>query len=269
MPPVEIASAHGFDAASLAAAFTAGYQDYWFPITIDDDGFSRMTTMYDVDLAGSRVARDGTAIVGIALLARRGPEGWVGGLGIATPHRRRGIGLALMEAVIDEARAYGLRRLTLEVLEQNEPARRLYERLGFRLERMLDIWTIPGELSAETAPAADVDEALDRIAVLRAHVEPWQRARETIEHQRGLGDDVRAAATDAGAIVWSPTGGRPSVLQLAAGERAARDVLLATALAGSEGGMWLNVPEGDPAATGLADLGGVVPARQLELALVL
>jgi ribosomal protein S18 acetylase RimI-like enzyme len=43
----------------------------------------------------------------------------------------RGIGTAIIEEMLDEARALGL-PATLRVLKNN-PARRLYERLGFRI----------------------------------------------------------------------------------------------------------------------------------------
>lgn len=46
-------------------------------------------------------------------------------------HRRRGIGTALIAAVEAEARARGAVKLTLEVLDGNASARRLYETLGF------------------------------------------------------------------------------------------------------------------------------------------
>ena len=45
--------------------------------------------------------------------------------------RGRGIGTALLHHVLAEARQLGARRATLEVRASNEPARRLYERLGF------------------------------------------------------------------------------------------------------------------------------------------
>ena len=45
--------------------------------------------------------------------------------------RTQGIGSALLTRVLDEARALGARRATLEVRASNEGARRLYERFGF------------------------------------------------------------------------------------------------------------------------------------------
>jgi len=45
--------------------------------------------------------------------------------------RAQGIGTALLQHVLAEARRLGARRATLEVRASNERARRLYERLGF------------------------------------------------------------------------------------------------------------------------------------------
>ena len=44
----------------------------------------------------------------------------------------RGIGTALLMRAADRARAQGYRQLVLDVIEENDAARRLYERLGFR-----------------------------------------------------------------------------------------------------------------------------------------
>jgi RimJ/RimL family protein N-acetyltransferase len=48
--------------------------------------------------------------------------------------RGRGVGRALIDAAIDEARRRGARRLTLRVFAPNEVARRLYESAGFEVE---------------------------------------------------------------------------------------------------------------------------------------
>jgi ribosomal protein S18 acetylase RimI-like enzyme len=58
----------------------------------------------------------------------------VNGLAVDQSRRRGGVGRALMEAAIAEARGRGARRLTLRVLGPNEAARRLYESVGFETE---------------------------------------------------------------------------------------------------------------------------------------
>ncbi|HEX7037880.1 MAG TPA: GNAT family N-acetyltransferase [Pseudomonadales bacterium] len=51
---------------------------------------------------------------------------------VAPEHRGRGIGAALLARVVDWARERGARRVALAVTCGNSPARRLYERAGFR-----------------------------------------------------------------------------------------------------------------------------------------
>ena len=73
-----------------------------------------------------------------------GPVGIVGGyeaepgtielisMWVSPAARGRGIGQALVEAVVGRARARGLSRVHLWVTESNHSARRLYERCGFQ-----------------------------------------------------------------------------------------------------------------------------------------
>jgi ribosomal-protein-alanine N-acetyltransferase len=52
---------------------------------------------------------------------------------IAPRYRGTGVGTAMIARVAETSRGRGARRLFLEVREDNEPARRLYARHGFRL----------------------------------------------------------------------------------------------------------------------------------------
>ncbi|GAA2144406.1 GNAT family N-acetyltransferase [Kitasatospora kazusensis] len=56
------------------------------------------------------------------------------GLAVSPGARGRGIGRSLVEAACEQARAEGIRRMTLRVLAHNAPARRLYGRCGFQVD---------------------------------------------------------------------------------------------------------------------------------------
>jgi len=56
------------------------------------------------------------------------------GLMVASDHRRRGVGRALLKTAVSWARENGIRKLELHVFPHNEPAIRLYEEFGFERE---------------------------------------------------------------------------------------------------------------------------------------
>ena len=60
--------------------------------------------------------------------------GWTDMMNVAVhpDYRRRGIGEALVEELIVRLKAMGNECLTLEVRASNEPAKQLYDKLGFR-----------------------------------------------------------------------------------------------------------------------------------------
>jgi hypothetical protein len=97
-----------------------------------------------IDLQASRIVRISGADAGIALVSRRGDESRVAAFGIGIEHRRRGIGNALVDQLVSDARGRGDRRMVLECIEQNPAAVRLYEGKGFRRQRRLLGFTSPG-----------------------------------------------------------------------------------------------------------------------------
>jgi ribosomal protein S18 acetylase RimI-like enzyme len=83
----------------------------------------------------------------------------VTGLAVEPAAQRAGTGRALMEALIEEAGRRGGLRMTLRVFAHNEPAVRLYERLGFVVEGIFR-----GEFRAGDEYIDDVFMALDLTA---------------------------------------------------------------------------------------------------------
>lgn len=63
-------------------------------------------------------------------------------------YQRRGIAFALMQAALDLVRQKGGAFAVLQVDDTNEVARRLYVRIGFRVERAFTRWIRPAHLSA-------------------------------------------------------------------------------------------------------------------------
>lgn len=258
---MKLEPASRFSYAELAEIFNAGYEGYVTPFTLDEAAFRFMSTTWDDDLDASRVAVVDGAPAGICKLAVRGARGWIAGVGVSVPQRGKGIGEALMRAVLDEAAGRGVREVWLEVLVQNEPAIRLYEKLGFVQVRDLEIWTL-GELVFRKHKVRPVplEPAQARIARERRWREPWQRADQTVANL----DAVEALESERGCVLFRRTGERVSLLQGVAEDDAAARELLAS-LPPDASVQWLNAPVGDPFSAAIASLGGALAFRQHEL----
>lgn len=77
------------------------------------------------------VAEEDGAVVGYVVAHAAADEGEILNLGVAPPHRHRGVGRALVERVLALLAQQGVRVVYLEVRESNTVARRLYQSLGF------------------------------------------------------------------------------------------------------------------------------------------
>ena len=108
------------------------------PIEEDLFGAERWTPgMFRTELDAGHyylVARDedGT-LLGYGGLAVYPPEGWVNNLAVRREAQRRGVGAALLEALLAEAKRREVRMVLLEVAATNEPAQQLYQRYGFEV----------------------------------------------------------------------------------------------------------------------------------------
>jgi ribosomal protein S18 acetylase RimI-like enzyme len=262
MTTIALEPASRWTYAELAEIFNAGYEGYYTPFTLDEAAFRLMSTMWDDDLDASRVALVDGEPAGICKLAIRGDRGWIAGIGVATAHRGHGLGEELMHGVLDVARERGLREVWLEVLIQNTPAIRLYEKLGFEHVRDLEVWTLDGVSGEEDAVRrVPLEQAQERIRRDRTAREPWQRADETVAHL----DEVEGSESDGGAVIHRSKGGRTSLLQgVARDEAAARSLVRAI---GDAPLQWLNGPDGDPFNAAIEALGGTLAHRQHELLL--
>jgi len=166
---------------AYAAAITAAFEGYVVPINFTTSVLARRVRVEQQDLECSLVALEGGEAVGVAGLAVRGRRGWVSSFGVVPAWRRHGLGRRLMSALVERARAYGLRQLLLEVIEGNTAARRLYEGAGMRVTRDLLVLDRPadyeprGALRGGALREASAEELLRHY--WRLHPEPpaWQR----------------------------------------------------------------------------------------------
>ncbi len=89
-----------------------------------------------VQMGWSLGAYEGPDLVGLAVAEPRpwNRSVWVWELGVATAHRRRGIGRRLIDGLARRAKEAGYRVLVCETQATNAPAIDFYRAVGFRLE---------------------------------------------------------------------------------------------------------------------------------------
>jgi GNAT superfamily N-acetyltransferase len=254
-------SARSLALPEYTALFNAAYEGYLVPFQIDESTATAMIDAFDLDADASRIAYcDGEAL-GLGNLGVRGEDAWIGGIGVVPEARRSGVGETLMRALHDQARERGIRRVWLEVIVENTGAFALYEKLGYRTVRDVQVWSLPLSVSeqsnAEHVSAADA-HAL--IRTLRTEREPWQRADRTVENY----GDARGLATAEGAALYRQPGDNVQLLQIAG---KAEPLLRALRVLGAVS--ILNLPEEDPATEAFRALGGSIPVSQHEMLLEL
>ena len=143
--------------------------------------------------------------------------------------------------------------MLLEVIVENEPAIALYEKLGFRKTRLLEVLTLD-RAEGGTAEEVELEEAG---RLIPAEPEPWQRDDDTVANLAG----VAALATGTAAVVYRTEGERVHLLQ--AGGEGVGDLI--TALRARGPILALNYPADGPVATALHDAGATLVLRQHEM----
>jgi GNAT superfamily N-acetyltransferase len=142
---------------------------------------------------------------GFAAAKRLGPQAWFLEVVYVRPAARgRGLGVELVREVARRAHTDGAEMLELDVLESNEHARRLYERLGFKtVERSLaaPIARLAGAEAVGPSFGAVYVQTDDASAVTRNVERILPRLGRSAEHEVGVPANgwvrVRADVTDA------------------------------------------------------------------------
>jgi len=259
---IQLRPATAVSASERAALFNAAYEGYLLPFHMDEATLAFMDDAFDLDLDASLIAnRDGEP-VGLGNLGVRGDDAWIGGVGVVPTARRSGVGEALMRGLHEQASERGVRRVWLEVIVENTGAFALYEKLGYRTIRDVEVWSLPaaedeGMEGVREVPAAD---AHARIRELRSGREPWQRADGTFAHYA----DARGLVADTGAAVFRQPGENVQLVQFAGDPEPLLRALRALGPVSV-----LNLPQEDAAASVLHAFGASVVVRQHEMLLEL
>lgn len=126
-----------YSSDELANILTHCFENYIVRFVLDGPAFAARFGAEDLSLNDSLIVTHRQEPVAVALIARRGRHSRVAAFSIRPEMRGQGLGKALMQRVVADARQRGDHRLSLEVIEGNEAALALYHRAGLRIVRTL------------------------------------------------------------------------------------------------------------------------------------
>lgn len=150
---VTLLPASRFTLEQLTEAYNQTRIDYIVPMPMNVARLREYIHTYDVDLDLSGVAMAGGEMLGLAMLGVRPGYTWITRLGVLPTTRRRGTGELLMGYLIGHSRRLGANHIILEVIQHNEPAYRLFLKLGFvEIRELLVIRRPPGPPQVEVPP---------------------------------------------------------------------------------------------------------------------
>jgi len=186
---IQIVPASSFSIEQLTAAYNQTRVDYLVPMPMNAARLAEYIHVYDVDMHRSLVAVDDGQILGLAMLGDRPGRAWITRLGVLPVKRRRGVGEALMRALLAAAGQGGIETTILEVIKNNVPAHTLFLKLGFHEIGELLILRRPPAPPAVVPPGRvrwlDRSEAL---ALLNTRIGPpaWTNETESFANADGV-----------------------------------------------------------------------------------
>ena len=177
-------SASKYSLPELVNLLNRGFEDYVVPIRFSADMFANMLRKDGIDLNDSRVLIADDQACGIALIACRPTRrtSRVAAMGIAKEMRAQRAGTWFMDRLIKD----GLQRddceLVLEVIEQNEPAVRLYRNAGFESIRRLVGFICKNKEAHEKSNLYEIEMAEMEYLLSQHGLSdlPWQLSGESI-----------------------------------------------------------------------------------------
>lgn len=186
--------ASSFSLEAFAALFTRSFENYFYPMTLTAESFAKRVRTEQLDLHHSVVLVLDDIPVGQATLGLRGDKAWCGGFGIVPEQRRKKLATPLLAEFIKQAREAGAKSLTLEVLQKNSAAQRLYANAGMQHRRDLRLleWkrdvnqTEQTTLNPTAIQTVNMPEIISSFYRLHPVYSAWQRDLPSLMLQRGL-----------------------------------------------------------------------------------
>lgn len=280
-------SCDGVPIEAIHRCVQGAFADYIVPMKLSLAQLRFVLTQRGFDPALSSLAYQGEEVVSFCLIGWDGAshtdQAYVIMAGTLPAYRQRGLSSQIFRSTGAALTELGVSTLRLEVIDGNEAALRLYEKIGFRRQRQLNCFTLQSPLARAGAPS-DVElrrfdpyPMVEHLETFRDWLPSWQNDFASLS--RVADQSITFGAFDRGqcigyGILLEPT---RTVAQLAVKAKHCRRGIgsaILRALSGSlpgGGPLWiLNLDSRDHASRGFLEAQGACPSTsQAEMALAL
>ena len=173
--------------AELTQAFNEAFSDYFVPLQLSEEAMAVKLRSESIDLRYSIGAFEDNQLKGFIL---HGIDTWSGrravynaGTGVVPDHRGKGLTQQLYAAIVPQLKEDGMVHHQLEVIEQNAPAIRVYEKVGFTRARTLSCFK--GRVEGVVNPALTFEEVtapdLEAYRLYWNFIPTWQNDTPAVE----------------------------------------------------------------------------------------
>ncbi|MDP4126631.1 MAG: GNAT family N-acetyltransferase [Bacillota bacterium] len=159
----------------LTESWNRCWHGYYYNMTYSQDHLIAWLYLSQVSLQYSCAIYVEDIVVGFSLLSLDGKDGWIAGACIDPNYRRLGLFAPLMRAQLNMATRLGLSRIFLEVLKTNTNALRVYQSVGFKITRELNLFRVEKKNN-------DLNRAVETSYIGPISLERYFETRDTFFH---------------------------------------------------------------------------------------
>jgi len=155
MKQIRIITLEHISLEELTDIWNRCWRGYYYDMTYTTEHMRGWLHLTQVSLQNSIAIIVEDQVAGFVLLSIDGITGWIAGACVDPHYRRKGLFTPLMHSLLNSAARVGLKRVYLEVFEQNH-ALKVYQSVGFTQVRQLNIYRTN---SRTNSPATGMVEA--------------------------------------------------------------------------------------------------------------
>jgi GNAT superfamily N-acetyltransferase len=210
---------------TITATFNEAFSDYFIPLAFTPEAMASKMKSEGVQLSYSIGAFDGEKLVGLILHACDCIDGvktiYNGGTGVIPSYRGRGLTGEMYRYAVPLLKRAGISHHLLEVIDKNEPARNVYEAVGFQTVRNLAAFKTAKPIGGTSPVAIRTIDAIPADPAFAGMKPTWQNTTAAICRDMAAHHLIGAFVQEnlVGYAAWVPAAGRVKQFAVHAGHR--------------------------------------------------